>query len=147
MNTATLAILIGTVVMAYGVTTLSLVLTRRACDAAYFRRRLAHGRLPWIAHIPTYGLMAYGTLYLIGAMTGFPYTLDAQTFMGRNAYSIWALAMALAQVLTGLSLFTIIGVPLVTWLFTQRIPESPSKTARKSTDITPAHPRRSTRHD
>lgn len=116
-------VLLVVLLLVYGLTGLSLNLTRRISDQAYFRRRLAHGRLPWIAHIPTYGLMVYGTLYLVGAFTGFPYTLDPETFLARNAYGIWSLAMAVSQVLSGLALFSVVGVPVLLWLFTQRIPE------------------------
>lgn len=116
--------------LAYGLVAASLYVTRRIADGAYFRRGLAHGRIPWIAHAPSYGLVVYATMFCIAALTNFPYTLDAETFVGRNAYGIWSLLSVLAQMLAALSLFSVVGVPLLLWLFTQRVPERPTGKTR-----------------
>lgn len=104
-----------------GVCALSLWLTRRIADGAYFRRPLAQSRWPWIVHIPTYALATLYVMNTITALTGFPLNLDAATFMGRNLYGIWSLFVTLASAASALSLITVVGVPLVLWILTQKV--------------------------
>lgn len=135
--------MIGTILafllLSFAIPAASLWMTRKITDEAYFHKRLAHGRLPWIAHIPTYALIVSGVLRIITALTGFPLNLDASTFMGRNLYGIYTLALTLGSALSALAVITIVGVPTLLWFYTQRVPER----RRSNADILRRSQRRS----
>lgn len=101
---------------------LSLWLTRRIADGAYFRKALAQSRWPWIMHTPTYALALLYVMNTVTAYTGFPLSLDAATFMGRNLYGIWSLVTTVSSAVSALSLITLVGVPLILWILTQKVP-------------------------
>lgn len=112
--------------VALGASSVSLYLTQRIRDEAYFRKTLARSRRVWVAHIPTMALMLTSVMQAVSAVTGFPFMLDPSSgFAARNAYGIWMLFQYLSLMLSSLAFFSIVGVPLVLWWLTQRKPERP----------------------
>lgn len=113
---------------------LSLWVTRRTLDGAYFRKHLRDRRWIRLLHIPTWAMMLFYTMVSVTAYTGFPVSgFQPGNFLWSSTYSVWNMCWFGSLFFSIPAALTLWLVPLGLWALTQRIPE---KRGRRTTPPT-----------